>query len=381
MANTLSWNQKEGAMRFTRPPAAPTPRVDEQPRAEPLLTRSPLLFGYLITLGAVGAVLTGLMLYGLRSIIFSVFLAMFATVGLDPLIRWFQRRGMKRAWAIVTVILLVIGVIVAIVWVVLPLVIEQIESLIVSVPKQVAALRDQGWFDPANETSNGALGALVTWIAQEVQNPQVWASVGSGLVGFGLSVVNGLTTGFFIAILTLYFIASYDTTKASLYRLVSRSHRDSFAGYTERILQNFGKYLSGMVVLAFFNSAYSIILLLVTGVPGAFLIGIAAFFITLIPLIGTVLTTAVMTVLALIHSPVSALVVLIFMLIYMQIEAYILTPKVMGKAVQVPGSVVLISALAGSTLFGLPGALVAIPISAGIILIIKEIVMPRKDLR
>jgi predicted PurR-regulated permease PerM len=69
------------------------------------------------------------------------------------------------------------------------------------------------------------------------------------------------------------------------------------------------------------------------------------------------------------------------MLIYMQVEAYILTPRVMGKAVQVPGSVVLISALAGSTLFGLPGALVAIPISAGIILIVKELVWPRKEAR
>ncbi|WP_025157319.1 AI-2E family transporter [Leifsonia aquatica] len=368
-------------MRFTRPPATPATRAIEERRTEPLLNRSPLLFGYLITLGAVGAVLTGLMLYGLRSIIFSVFLAAFATVGLDPLIRWFQRRGMKRGWAIVTVSLLLIGVIVAIIWVVLPLVIEQIQSLAVSIPKQIAALKAQGWFDPANETSNGTLSAVLNWIATEVQNPQLWANVGSGLVGFGLSVVNGLTTGFFIAILTLYFIASYDATKASLYRLVSRSHRDSFTKYTERILQNFGKYLSGMVVLAFFNAVYSTVLLLVTGVPGAFLIGLAAFFITLIPLIGTVLTTAVMTVLALIHSPVSAIIVLIFMLVYMQVEAYILTPKVMGKAVQVPGSVVLISALAGSTLFGLPGALVAIPISAGIILIIKEIVMPRKELR
>jgi predicted PurR-regulated permease PerM len=192
-------------------------------------------------------------------------------------------------------------------------------------------------------------------------------------------VLNAFTTGFFIAILTIYFIASYDSTKQSLYHLVRRSNRTQFEGYSERILQNFGKYLSGMVILAFFNATYSLILLLITGVPGAFLIALAAFFITLIPLIGTVLTTAVMTVLALIHSPVSAVVVLVFMLIYMQVEAYILTPKVMGKAVQVPGSVVLISALAGSTLFGLPGALVAIPISAGIILIIKEVVMPRKE--
>lgn len=369
-------------MRFIQPPR-PKPQADEPGTragaSAPLLSRSPMLFGYVITLGAVGALLTGLALYGLRSIIFSVFLAMFATVGLDPLVRWFQRRGMSRPWAIVTVILLLIAVIVAIIWVVLPLVVQQVQYLVTAIPREVAQLKAQGWFDPANASSNGALGALVNWIAQEVQNPQLWASVGSGIVGFGLSIVNGLTTGFFIAILTIYFIATYDATKQAAYRLIAKSHRDSFVGYAERILRNFGKYLSGMVVLAFVNAVYSVVILAATGVPGAFLIGVIAFFITLIPLIGTVLTTAFMSVLAFIHSPVSGLIVLILMLVYMQVEAYILTPKVMGKAVQVPGSVVLISALAGSTLFGLPGALVAIPISAGIILIITEIVMPRKE--
>jgi predicted PurR-regulated permease PerM len=346
---------------------------------ESLLRRSPLLFGFLVTLGAIGAVATGYMLYGLRSIIFSVFLAMFATVGLDPLIRWFQRRGMKRAWAIVTVILLIVGLLVAIVWVVVPLIVNQIAFLATAIPNEITTLRNEGWFDAVNDGSNGALGQLVGWISDQVKDPHTWATIGNGLVGFGLSLLNAVTTGFFITILTIYFIASYDSTKQAAYRLVRRSHRDAFVGYAERILQNFGKYLSGMVVLAFFNATYSFVLLFVTGVPGAFLIALAAFFITLIPLIGTVLTTIVMTILALIHSPVSGIVVLIFMLIYMQVEAYILTPKVMGKAVQVPGSVVLISALAGSTLFGLPGALVAIPISAGIILIIKEVVMPRKD--
>jgi predicted PurR-regulated permease PerM len=366
-------------MRYIRRPVSVSHPAGSERGREALANRRPLLFGYLIALGAIGAVATGFMLYGLRSIIFTVFLAMFATVGLDPLIRWFQRRGMKRSWAIVTVILLVIGVLVAIIWVVVPLVASQISFLATAIPKEVATLRDEGWFDSANATSNGVLGQLVNWVAQQFQNPQTWATIGNGLVGFGLSVLNAVATGFFIAILTIYFIASYDSTKQAAYRLVRRSHRAQFESYSERILQNFGKYLSGMVILAFCNAVYSLILLLATGVPGAFLIALVAFFITLIPLIGTVLTTAVMSVLAFIHSPVSGVIVLIAMLIYMQVEAYILTPKVMGKAVQVPGSVVLISALAGSTLFGLPGALVAIPISAGIILVIKEIVMPRKD--
>jgi predicted PurR-regulated permease PerM len=163
-----------------------------------------------------------------------------------------------------------------------------------------------------------------------------------------------------------------------VYSLVSASHRERVVGYAEQIMQNVGRYLSGMVVLAFFNAVYSLILLSLVRVPYALVISVAAFFITLIPLIGTVLTTVVMTLLSLFVSPFAALIVLVAMLVYMQVEAYILTPKVMSKAVQVPGSIVLIAALAGGTLAGLPGALVAIPVAAGILLIIKEVVVPNR---
>lgn len=341
---------------------------------------APLRWGFLVTLGGLGAFAAGLVFYNLGSIIFSIFLAMFITVGLDPLIRWFERRGFTRTWSIVTVIFLIVALLVTIILVILPLIVSQISNLVVVIPKEIENIRNAGWFDPSNQASNGVLGNLVTWISKEVQDPAVWAALGKGAVGLGASIVNGITTGFFIAILTIYFVGTYDATKDAAFHLVAKSHRATFADYTNRILENVGKYLSGMVILAFFNAVFSTILLLVVGVPGAFIIGIVAFFITLIPLIGTILTTIAMTVLSLLHSPTSAIIVLIFMLIYMQVEAYFMTPRVMSKAVHIPGSVVLISALAGGTLFGLPGALVAIPISAGILLIVKEVVMPAKEI-
>lgn len=343
--------------------------------------RPPGAVGFLVALGVLLAVALGLAFYNLSGIILSVFMAAFITVGLDPLIRWLQRRGMSRAWAILTVILLIIAVIVAIIWVVLPIVIDQIQLLVTTVPQEVTQLQREGWFDGTNELSNGVIGHFLTWVATTVQDPTFWATLGGGVAKIGLDIVNAISSGIFIVILTIYFVGTYDATKDAAYRLVARSHRDAFIGYAEQILQNVGRYLSGMVVLAFFNAVFSTILLVIAGVPGAFLIGIIAFFITLIPLIGTVLTTIAMTILAFIHSPVSGLVVLIAMLVYMQLEAYVLTPRVMSKAVKVPGSVVLISALAGGTLFGLPGSLVAIPVSAGIILIIKGVVIPEKERR
>ena len=357
------------------PPAEPAPVA-----ALAAVGRHPLRWGFFLTLGGLGAFVTGLLVMNLRTIVFSIFLAAFITMGLDPLLRWFQRRGMSRGWALITVILLIVALLVVILWVVIPVIVTQIGNLTQSIPAEISKLKSAGWFNGTNSASNGVLGQFLAWVAKEAKDPKVLTAIGQGAIGFGVGILNVVSTGFFIAILTIYFVAGYDHAKASMFRLVSKSHRTSFEGYANQILENVGKYLSGMVILAFANAVFSTLLLLIVGVPGAFLIGIMAFFITMIPLIGTVLTTTAMTIIAFFHSPTSALIVLIAMLIYMQVEAYLLTPKVMSKAVAVPGSIVLISALAGGTLFGLIGALTAIPISAAIILLVKEVVMPAKEL-
>lgn len=347
-------------------------------RSVNLMTNHPLVWAFIATLGVLLGLALAWTLLSLSGVLFSVFAATFITLGLDPLVRWFQRRGMKRGVAIVTVIILFVLVIVGLLWLVVPLVIGQAAAFIEAIPDMLANLRSQEWFQEASSGSGGVLASVYTWFVGLISDPNTWATIGGGALNVGLAIVGGISTGFFIFILTIYFIATLDSSKAAIYTLISASHRDRVVGYAERIMQNVGRYLSGMVILAFFNATFSFIILLVAQVPFALVIAVSAFFITLIPLIGTVLTTIVMTVLALFVSPLSAIIVLAAMLVYMQVEAYILTPRVMSKAVQVPGSIVLIAALAGGTLAGLPGALVAIPVAAGILLIIKEVVVPRK---
>jgi predicted PurR-regulated permease PerM len=115
------------------------------------------------------------------------------------------------------------------------------------------------------------------------------------------------------------------------------------------------------------------------GLPFPALMGVLAFLITLIPLIGSVLYWITATIIALFTGWVPALIFAIIYLIYMQIEAYLLTPKVMNKAISVPGALVVIGAMVGGTLLGLLGALVAIPVTASILLIIKQVFIPRQD--
>lgn len=365
-------------------PPAPQPERTEPMVAAPLrgtlMTNNPFRWAFVGTLGVLLALLLAMMIESLQEVLLAVFIASFIALGLDPTVRWLQRRGMKRGFALLTVILLVVAIVTGIVWILVPPLITQGVALIKSLPTDTLDLTKEPWFETINTATNGVALDIVDAISKMLADPNTWANVGGGALKFGMSVANGVTISIFVFVLTIYFIASLETIKKSCYALVSKSKRDQVVYFGDKILGSIGTYLSGMVILAFINAVFSTILLSLVGVPYAFLLGVLILFITMIPLVGTVITTIIMTIVSLFISPTAALIVLVSMLIYMQVEAYIFTPRVMSKAVQIPGSVVLISALAGGTLLGLLGALVAIPVSAGILLIIKQVVMPAREL-
>lgn len=349
--------------------------------APSMFASSPFRWGFTVTLGVLVALLLAFTISNLTNVLFAVFAALFISLGLDPLVRWFQRKGLSRAMSLLTVILLFILVVVGLVALITPLIVEQSNHLVATLPGQVQAMQTDGWFDDLNKKTNGMAQQALVWVNSLLTDPKIWAQVGGGALAVGVALASGFSTGLFIFILTIYFVATLDTMKKAGYSLIDASKRETVISYAERIMDSIGRYLSGMAVLAAINAVYSFILLTVVGSPYAVIIATLALFVTLIPLVGTVLTTALMTMVALFTSPTAALIVLIAMLVYMQLEAYVFTPKVMSKAVHVPGSIVLISALAGGTLLGLAGALVAIPISAGIILIIREVVIPARAKR
>ena len=123
------------------------------------------------------------------------------------------------------------------------------------------------------------------------------------------------------------------------------------------------------------------VLHLLIGLPYAGLMALIAFVITLIPLFGSVIFWVIGTLAALVSSPTQALIFGIAYLIYIQIESYIVTPRVMTKAVAIPAALVLIGAMVGGTLAGVIGVLVALPVIATGLLILREVVVPKQDLK
>jgi predicted PurR-regulated permease PerM len=103
------------------------------------------------------------------------------------------------------------------------------------------------------------------------------------------------------------------------------------------------------------------------------------FVLDLMPLVGHTIGISIVTLVALTQSPLKALLVFAGYIVYIQIENYIVTPKIMKRSLSVPGLVTIIAALVGATLMGLIGALLAVPMAASVLLILDEVVFPRAD--
>lgn len=345
----------------------------------PGIGTNPMGWGFRVTLGVLIALLLAVSLNSLAPVTFNICAALFLALALNPLVGMLQRRGISRGKAVLLIALvfgLVAGAFLAFF---VPFAIRQGIALVLSIPAGLQGLATQEWVLDLNTLTNGGVESLLRTLGDAVGQSAFWGSVAGGALRLGSTLVGLVSSGVFIAVLTLYFLMSLRSMKRGFYSLVSASKRHTTIYLTEKITDSVGRYLGGMVVLAFINALFSLLLLTLTGVPFAAVISLAAFFITLIPLIGTILTTVFMTIFALISSPTAGLIVLISMLIYMQLEAYILTPKVMSKALEVPGAIVLISATAGATLMGLPGALIAVPAAAAGILIVRYIVVPQRS--
>lgn len=379
-----------GAVAATTPapvtdPAAPPSRlVDESPEPRTAFwTRidRPFVFGFLVTLGGLGAVMLGLALTSLSTVLIYIALALFAALGLDPAVRFLERRGLSRAISVVVVILALIVVFALLLWMVIPIVVEQITSFVRSVPGMIQDFTRTDLYATLENQFGEQFQDLVAEVQKFLSDFGNIAMIGGGALKVGASIASGISGAIIVLVLTLYFLASLSGIKASLLRLAPARDRARAGDITDQITDSVGGYVMGMVVLAFCNASLAFVLFLLLGLPFPPLMATVAFCITLIPLVGSVLFWIIGTGIALITDPIGALIFALIYLVYMQIEAYVITPRVMNRAVAVPGSLVVIGALAGGTLLGLLGALVAVPVTASILIIIKQVWVPKQDAR
>lgn len=339
----------------------------------------PFVVGFFLTLGGLVAFALGMAISSLVTIWIYIAFAMFAALGLNPLVERLQSRGMKRAWAITVVYFVFAVILIGIVWLIVPTVISQIAQFFRDLPNMIGDFQRSDLYAWLVTQFGDQAPDLVAELQKFLSDPGNIAAIGGGVLSIGVTIGSTISGVIIIIVLSLYFLALLPEIKQAFYRLWPARLRKTTAELTEQITSSVGGYLGGMVVLAFFNSLVAFFLYLFLNLPFPALMAVVAFAITLIPLVGSVLFWAIGTVVALIASPLGGLIFAIVYLVYMQIEAYVLTPKVMNKAISVPGALVVIGALVGGTLMGLLGALVAIPVTASILLITKKVYIPKQD--
>lgn len=349
--------------------------------------QNPFRLGLFGGLGVLVAVALGSIVGNLGTVITWVGAALFLALGLDPLVSWLEKRKWPRWLAVLTVLLGVLAVFAGLIFAIIPVLVEQVGNLVVAVPKLIDGLTN-------GEVRENILAALpwlpldqiVENLTKAIEDPNFGGGIFSGVITVGLGVAAGVTGAVIVLILTLYFVSSLASIKRGLYQLVPASKRPKFIELAEQVSSSVGRYVIGQGSLGVANGVLSFILLqLVLPMFGldiryAALLAFIAFMGSLIPLVGTLSASIVITLLVLLFNGWPAvLVVGIYYLVYMQVEAYVLNPRVMSSAVKVPGAIVVIAALAGGTLLGVLGALIAIPVAAAILLVFRQVIVPRQN--
>jgi predicted PurR-regulated permease PerM len=182
-----------------------------------------------------------------------------------------------------------------------------------------------------------------------------------------------------VIVLLAYFLADMPRIRRTIYRLVPNSRRPRAILIGDEIFGKIGSYVLGNLVTSLIAGVVTFLWLILFGVPYPVLLAIAVMLLDLIPTVGTIIAGITVSLVALTVSWPVAIATAAFYVVYQLIENYLIVPRVMNRMVDVPGILTVISILVGGTLLGIIGALVAIPATAAILLLTREILFPRLD--
>ncbi|WP_210650689.1 AI-2E family transporter [Nocardioides sp. SYSU D00065] len=358
--------------------AAPAPYVPTEPATPPLLLRhSPFKIGFFGALGALVAVFLSQQLLSISSVLVLLVMSMFLAIGLNPVVEFFMRRGIRRGLSVLLVLVVVIGVLALFVVAVAPVISDQITQITRNAP---------GWLDQLQ--SNRQVQKLddqydvIARARDYIEEGGFGEKVFGGALGFGLRVLSVVTNSLIVIVLMIYFLASLPSIKHAAYSLAPASRRPRVSDLGDRIIRSTGAYVAGAFTVALCAGLSTLVFSFLVGLGDyAFALAFVVGLFSLIPVVGAFVSGAIMTLLGLTVSPTVALVALVYYLAYQQLESYVIYPRIMKKSVDIPGSVTVVAALVGGSLMGIVGALLAVPFAAALLLLHREVFLTRQDAR
>lgn len=323
--------------------------------------------GVAVTYGAVTV------LADLSSMLVLIGVAFFLALGLEPAAAWLIRRGLPR-WAATTGVFVVfLAVVAAFVAAAVPPLVAQAEDLLKQAPLYIQQAQDH----------SSLIGRLNDrFQVQQRITDAVNGSGGSVLsdaVRVGGTVFGAIADSLIVVVLTVYFLVDLPRIRAALYRLVPGSRRPRAILIGDAVFAKVGAYVVGNVLISVIAGIATFTWLTVFDVPYALLLGILVALLDLIPVVGSTIAGVVVALVALTVSLPVAVATVVFFVVFRLLEDYVLVPKIIGRAVDVPALVTVVAVLIGGALLGVIGALVAIPVAAALQLLAEEVLYPRLD--
>ena len=354
------------------------PRTPYGELGAPFSRTHPFYFGFLAALGALAAITLMRALASASQVFVLIVVAMFIAMGLNPVIEFLRRRGLSRPVAVLVMLIAVVIFVGLFSLLVIPPIISQSNQLISSAPDLINQLKSNATFAHLND-QYGFLDTLEQRVTLWIKDGRFVLTAFGGVVGVGKVVLNGAFAALTILILTLYFMASLPQITKIAYRIAPASRRERIAKISDEIIARIGTFVGSQLFIAFLAAVFIGILSAALGLPYAISLGMVVFVCALIPLVGHFLGAAIVTLVAFSQSPTKGLIALVAYILYQQIENYLIIPRIMKKNLSIPGLVTIIAALVGTSLLGLVGALLAVPIAAAMLLILDEVVLPQAD--
>jgi predicted PurR-regulated permease PerM len=338
----------------------------------------PVQMGFLFTFG-VGL---ALLLYGIISantqLLVWIGAALFISLGLDPVVRRIEGWGAPRGAGVAAAVLMLAAILALFFALLIPTVVEQTTGFVNDMPRMVSEFLESQFFHDLDRQF-GVRDIVDTELEKFVADSSNFTALFGGIFGVGSAIVNTGFSVLIVLVLTLYFLTTLPAMKYWAYRLAPRSRRQRVEYLGEEITSSVGHYVIGQSVVAVLNGCVAFIAISIAGMPFGALLAFFAGLMAFIPLVGAMTGGIILTVVALTGGWQPALIFAAIYFIYLQVEAYFVSPRVMSKAVAVPGSVAVIAVIAGAALLGVLGALMAIPLAAAVMLVVKEVLIPRQD--
>ena len=294
---------------------------------------------------------------------------------LNPAVRWLQARTIRRGFSIAIVFVVMLLLCIAVATLTLPALFAQVSSLI----EQEPALR-------ANLVDFLARYRLTDFLAVAVRDVHYDAlikAVASDVLAASARLIEIVAYGVGAFFLAMYMMIDADRLRGALYLATPRAHHIRLSRVLLNLETIVGGYIRGQLITCLLMGVFMFVLLTVCGVPNALALATFGGVADVLPFVGIFLTMVPALLASLSQGVFVTVIVLVLMLCYEEFESRVLVPVVYGRALRLPSSVVLFALIAGGTLAGIAGALLALPVAATILMLIDELGMdmPGEDVQ